>query len=178
MTKDQYVLVKEEEEEVGVDTGMDWSSSSEILPTNAKFMVIYLSLLAISLSANIILLLYHPPKVCPQDLGKTAYSERPLLKIGNHAYKIGEITFDTPIAYHSFSEYWNSTLNHSVMDEAWDALDTNPMAIALHDDYAEKTGLAPSTRFPWDTERSVYYLKGFHDLHCLVCHIWRTRTIC
>lgn len=89
----------------------------------------------------------------------------------SHAYRIGGITFNTPIIYHSFTEYWSPTVNQSTLDEAWDALDTNPIAIALHDDYAEKAGLTPSTRFPWDTERSVYYLRGFHDLHCLVCNL-------
>ena len=57
-------------------------------------------------------------------------------------------------------------------DAAWDALDTDLMAISLHDEFAKDVGLGPSTRFPWDTERSIYYVKGFHDLHCLVSRIF------
>ncbi|KAF2188670.1 hypothetical protein K469DRAFT_565699, partial [Zopfia rhizophila CBS 207.26] len=75
--------------------------------------------------------------------------------------------FDTPVPYHSFTEYWNPEVNQSFADEAWDTLETDPVAVALHDDFAKQVGLAGSTRFPWDTERSVYYLKGYHDLHCL-----------
>lgn len=65
------------------------------------------------------------------------------------------------------TEYWNPDASDSEMEAAWDAIDTGPMAIALDDKYAEQNGLPPTTRFPWDTERSIYYLKGLHDLHCL-----------
>ena len=53
-------------------------------------------------------------------------------------------------------------------DKAWDEINTNPVAIALSNDYVKEHGLTESTQFPWDTERSVYYIKGLHDLHCLV----------
>ena len=83
---------------------------------------------------------------------------------------LGGLTFDTLIPYQTQSEYWNRTAANSTdAEEAWDSIDTNPMAVALHDNFAKNVGLAPSTRFPWDTERSIYYIKGFHDLHCLVC---------
>jgi len=54
------------------------------------------------------------------------------------------------------------------MEAAWDAIDTNAMAVTLDDRFAKRVGLPNSTRFPWDTERSIYYVKGIHDLHCLV----------
>ena len=66
------------------------------------------------------------------------------------------------------SEYWHPNISDSDMEAAWDAIDTNAMAVALHDDYATSVGLPPSTPFPWDTERTIYYVKGIHDLHCLV----------
>ncbi|KAF9734189.1 hypothetical protein PMIN01_07092 [Paraphaeosphaeria minitans] len=86
------------------------------------------------------------------DSGKTKYSG---------------INFDTTVPFQSFSNYWNPDISDEVTDANWDAIDTNPMAISLHDDFAKQVGLGPSTRFPWDTERSIYYIKGFHDLHCL-----------
>lgn len=79
------------------------------------------------------------------------------------------LAFDTPIAYNAYTDYWDPKANQSFADEAWDAIDTDPVAIALSDDYAKKHGLMYSTRFPWDTEKSVYYIKGYHDLHCIVC---------
>lgn len=83
-------------------------------------------------------------------------------------FEIGGITFDVEIPYHVYTKYWNPNISDEVSNEAWDAIDTNPMAISLHDKFAKQIGLSPSTRFPWDTERSIYYVKGFHDLHCLV----------
>lgn len=72
------------------------------------------------------------------------------------------------IPFHSYSDYWNPNISDEVTDANWDSIDTNPMAVSLHDDFVKQVGLGPSTRFPWETERSVYYIKGFHDLHCLV----------
>ena len=83
-------------------------------------------------------------------------------------YLIGHLKFDTLIPYQSYTKYWNPQINQSVSDKAWDEINTNPVAIALSNDYVKEHGLTESTRFPWDTERSVYYVKGLHDLHCLV----------
>lgn len=79
------------------------------------------------------------------------------------------MAFDTEVPYRAYSEYWDPNISDEVTDRAWDAINTNPMAVFLHNAFARNIGLQPSTRFPWDTERSIYYLKGFHDLHCLVC---------
>jgi hypothetical protein len=96
---------------------------------------------------------------------------KPVLAEDLNANKLGGLTFDTLIPYHTSTDYWGLDVNQSISDASWDVLDTNPMAISLHDNYAKKVGLGPSTRFPWDTERSIYYLKGFHDLHCLVRYV-------
>lgn len=80
----------------------------------------------------------------------------------------GGLALDTNVPYHAMTKYWHPNASESDMEAAWDAIDTNAMAIALNDRFAERVGLPPSTRFPWDTERSVYYVKGIHDLHCLV----------
>ena len=66
------------------------------------------------------------------------------------------------------TEYWHPNASDSDMEAAWDAINTNAMAITLEDGFAKRMSLPPSTRFPWDTERSIYYIKGIHDLHCLV----------
>jgi hypothetical protein len=83
----------------------------------------------------------------------------------------GGLTFNTPIVYHAMTEFWHPNATESDMEAAWDAIDTGPMAVALHDDYVKRVGLPLTTRFPWDTERGIYYLKGIHDLHCLVCYV-------
>jgi hypothetical protein len=66
------------------------------------------------------------------------------------------------------TKYWHPNASDSDMEAAWDDIDTNAMAVSLDDRYVKRVGLPPSTRFPWDTERSIYYVKGIHDLHCLV----------
>ena len=80
----------------------------------------------------------------------------------------GGLALDTSVPYRALTKYWHPNASDSDMDAAWDAIDTNAMAITLDDKSAGRLGLPPSTPFPWDTERSVYYVKGIHDLHCLV----------
>jgi len=93
----------------------------------------------------------------------------------DRGFKKGRLAFDTDTPYHAMTAYWHPNASDSEMEAAWDAIDTNAMAIALDDRFAERAGLPPSTRFPWDTERSVYYVKGIHDVHCLVCKKGRFR---
>lgn len=52
-------------------------------------------------------------------------------------------------------------------DELWNGMDTDPIVVALSDDYAQQHDLKISGRFPWDDEKGIYFLKGFHNLHCL-----------
>jgi len=59
----------------GNNAGIDWNSTLEILPSNTKAYIFYLSLFLISLSANVLLILNNPPNVCGKDLGKTVYSQ-------------------------------------------------------------------------------------------------------
>ncbi|KAF2637581.1 hypothetical protein P280DRAFT_109352 [Massarina eburnea CBS 473.64] len=133
--------------------GVDWSDSTQIIPTHTRSFIIFMSIFLISISANVLLVLDNARlKNASRDWGKTKYSG---------------ITFDTQIPFHSYTEFWNPNISREKSDAAWDAIETNPMAVSLHDNYAKDVGLAPSTRFPWDTERSIYYIKGFHDLHCL-----------
>ncbi|KAF2111171.1 hypothetical protein BDV96DRAFT_614945 [Lophiotrema nucula] len=145
----EYHLVGQDEEK---SNPIDSSTSSTSSSSHTISSILYLSTLLISLSLNIILLLRHTPPTCPPDLGKSTYT-------GN--------TFDTPVSFHSHNPYWDPNATLSSMNAAWDELNTNPMAIALSDSYVREKGLGRSSRFPWDTEKSVYYVKGIHDLHCL-----------
>ena len=134
--------------------GIAWNNNStEIIPTNTRAFVAFMSLLLLSLSANVLLVMDNAKlRNLTNSASKTLYSG---------------LTFDTPVAYEPISSFWDPSISVQEMDAAWDAIDTNPMAVALHDDFTRKAGLPPSGRFPWDTERSLYYLKGIHDLHCV-----------
>lgn len=40
--------------------------------------------------------------------------------------------------------------------------------VALEDGYVEEMGLPAAQRFPWDQDKGLYLLNGFHSMHCLV----------
>lgn len=127
--------------------------------------------LLVSVAVNILLLINNTRlHDTSRDSGRTKYSKEPCHRYCLFLTRAGGINFDTMVPFQSYSDYWNPNISDEITDANWDAIDTNPMAISLHDDFAKQVGLGPSTRFPWDTERSIYYIKGFHDLHCLVCH--------
>lgn len=135
--------------------------------------------LLMSLAVNVMLVIVNGrlQRSC-DDRGKTKYSESRAMT--SHIYDLispGGITFDTDVPFRTHTEYWSPNISDAVANAAWDAIDTNPMAVSLHDDYAKQVGLGPSTRFPWDTERSIYYVKGIHDLHCLVCYLFQHSTL-
>lgn len=56
-------------------------------------------------------------------------------------------------------------------DEYWEHL-SNPVAVALDHDYSDRHGLDRSIGFPWDDEKGVYFVKAFHQQHCLVSFIF------
>ncbi|KAH6514149.1 hypothetical protein HBI81_209680 [Parastagonospora nodorum] len=133
--------------------GTEWNASdSEIIPTNTRSFIFYMSILLLSLSANILLVFDNAKLRIARDAAQTRFSG---------------LSFDTPTPYHAMTDYWHLNATETEMDAAWDAIDTGSMAVALHDDFAKRVDLPATTRFPWDTERGVYYLKGVHDLHCL-----------
>lgn len=49
------------------------------------------------------------------------------------------------------------------------ALNTDDGVIAVDPEWATAKGLPPSTgRFPWDTEKRLYVINGYHGIHCIV----------
>ncbi|MCJ1271668.1 hypothetical protein MMC22_011573 [Lobaria immixta] len=82
-----------------------------------------------------------------------------------HLPDLGGLGFDTPVIYQSSTDYWGD--NETLADELWNGMDTDPIVVALTDDYAQQHGLKMSGRFPWDDEKGIYFLKAFHNLHCL-----------
>lgn len=54
------------------------------------------------------------------------------------------------------------------MNHAWDEINIDAGTVALGDAYVETMGLPKAQRFPWDKSKGIYYINGFHNLHCLV----------
>lgn len=78
----------------------------------------------------------------------------------------GGLGYDTPTVYRSHTDYWSN--NEAMANELWNSIDTSPVGIALIDAYAEERGLPIASRFPWDGTKGTYFIKVFHQLHCLV----------
>jgi hypothetical protein len=76
------------------------------------------------------------------------------------------LSLDTPSIHYHHTDYWSK--NETLADELWEGIDTNPMVVALTDDFADSHGLPRSDRFPWDESKGRYFVKVFHQLHCLV----------
>ena len=75
------------------------------------------------------------------------------------------LALDRPTIYHHHTPYWGA--NATLADTLWDGIDTDPMVIALTDAYAFAHNLSLSSRWPWDRRKGRYFLKMFHQLHCL-----------
>ncbi|EHK99183.1 hypothetical protein M7I_5016 [Glarea lozoyensis 74030] len=39
--------------------------------------------------------------------------------------------------------------------------------VALSEDYVQSHDLLPAQQWPWDENKRIYILNGFHNLHCL-----------
>ena len=76
------------------------------------------------------------------------------------------LSLNIPTTHHHHTDYWSA--NDTIADQLWEAIDTNPMVIALTDDFAASHGLPRSARWAWDDGKGRYFVKVFHQLHCLV----------
>ncbi|KAL4927488.1 uncharacterized protein BDV17DRAFT_292488 [Aspergillus undulatus] len=62
--------------------------------------------------------------------------------------------------------------NTSISSPLWSSINIDAGVIALDDTYAATHNLRTAQRFPWDTNKGIYILHGFHNLHCLkIIHI-------
>ena len=63
---------------------------------------------------------------------------------------------------------WKSTLNMSENDELWGSIAISPGVVALEHSLTDAVSLPRGDAFPWDSDKSVYILDSYHNLHCLV----------
>lgn len=76
---------------------------------------------------------------------------------------------DVPIPYRDdmiFSHH-----NRTIADEAWNSWVVDPGIVALPHDWVKHKMLPQAQHWPWDGDKGVYLLNGYHNLHCLVCQI-------
>ncbi|KAI9172798.1 Phenylalanine aminomutase (L-beta-phenylalanine forming) [Paramyrothecium foliicola] len=70
-----------------------------------------------------------------------------------------------PIKIHHSTEYTSDNLTAAT--KLWEELSGDPGVVALEKQFIDETGLPRALPFPWDGNKEVYLLQGFHNLHCL-----------
>ncbi|MCJ1408889.1 hypothetical protein MMC19_002966 [Ptychographa xylographoides] len=75
------------------------------------------------------------------------------------------LAYDTPTPYVHGGLYYSK--NKTLTDEAWKAINYDHGSVALSDEDAAAWGLPVAQRFPWDQTKGLYFLSGYHSLHCL-----------
>ena len=73
---------------------------------------------------------------------------------------------DFAVAWKSKSPYFGE--DEAVADRLWEDINIDNGTVALTDSETEAMGLPTAQRFPWDQEKGIYLLNGFHSMHCLV----------
>ncbi|KAI0179382.1 hypothetical protein GGR52DRAFT_570269 [Hypoxylon sp. FL1284] len=68
--------------------------------------------------------------------------------------------------------YWNQSGPYTdpdddARDHLWDRLDIDSGIVAVPKEWAKEKGLPEGTTFPWDTNKSLYFVNAYHSLHCL-----------
>ncbi|KAJ5239324.1 MFS multidrug transporter [Penicillium chermesinum] len=73
--------------------------------------------------------------------------------------------YDVEVPYTHHTKYTSHNLTEA--NEAWEGLSIDPMVIAPTKEEQASLGLPESWQFPWDSNRNIYFVKVFHQMHCL-----------
>ncbi|KAI1778522.1 hypothetical protein F4818DRAFT_438682 [Hypoxylon cercidicola] len=68
--------------------------------------------------------------------------------------------------------FWNQSSAYTdpdddVRDHLWDRLDIDSGLVAVPKSWAKEKGLPEGTTFPWNTDKSLYFVNAFHSMHCI-----------
>lgn len=75
---------------------------------------------------------------------------------------------DVPISWTHHTPYTGTEENQTEADALWDKIRVDAGAVALSESYASSKGLPKAQKFPFDDDKGIYLLNGYHNLHCLV----------
>ncbi|KAL8770271.1 MAG: hypothetical protein Q9209_003907 [Squamulea sp. 1 TL-2023] len=109
------------------------------------FMVVSAGLNVVLVGIVIVLWLFPPPEVS----------------------QWAKLSWDTPRPWMKKTPYSSTNLEEA--SKLWEtSLDIDTGMLALTDEFVRKEGLPTvAGRFPWDDSKSIFFISGFHDLHCL-----------
>ncbi|KAM3554246.1 hypothetical protein MY1884_006238 [Beauveria asiatica] len=161
----------EEYEPLHRDSSDRWSDESKEPPSPARphkasrnplyicSFIVSMILLTMSLFVNMIFILRIQPS---RQIAKSSLAE------GDCPSTHAGLLRDVPVAIQHGTEYTGDNLTQ--VRALWEELSGDPGVVALPEVYVQQTKLPHALRFPWDEDKGVYLVQGFHDLHCLVCH--------
>ncbi|KAL8819487.1 MAG: hypothetical protein Q9191_007724 [Dirinaria sp. TL-2023a] len=89
-----------------------------------------------------------PPKALHEDVSLYARLER-----------------DVPTPFRDDTIF--SHPNRTIADEAWNSWVVDPGIVALPHSWVKGKMLPQAQKWPWDGDKGVYLLNGYHNLHCL-----------
>ena len=75
---------------------------------------------------------------------------------------IAELSREIPVAFQRDGH------ENTSPEWLWNTPDLNVGMIALTDEYSKSKHLPRAQRYPWDYNKGLYYIHGYHNLHCLV----------
>ena len=73
---------------------------------------------------------------------------------------------DVPTPYRDDTLFVNH--NRSIADAAWNSWVVDPGIVALPHEWVKRKMLPQAQHWPWDKNKGIYLLNGFHNIHCLV----------
>ena len=73
---------------------------------------------------------------------------------------------DVPTPYRDDTIFVNH--NRSIADAAWNSWVVDPGIVALPHEWVKRKMLPQAQHWPWDKNKGIYLLNGFHNIHCLV----------
>jgi hypothetical protein len=127
-------------------------------------------LLVISLAANVFLVLQYGAGIATKRDGDTSFYGKHVQSLQMPSLlttDIAKLERNVPIAIQPNTEYTED--NMTAVTALWQKLSGDPGVVALPEAFVKDKNLPHAMRFPWDEDKGVYLLAGFHNLHCLVC---------
>ncbi|KAI9646298.1 hypothetical protein NHQ30_005739 [Ciborinia camelliae] len=60
-----------------------------------------------------------------------------------------------------------SSPNATERDQYWDAINHDSGIVAVPKSWASEKGLPMGSTFPWDADKTIYFVNAYHGLHCV-----------
>ncbi|MCJ1330126.1 hypothetical protein MMC10_006808 [Thelotrema lepadinum] len=140
---------EQSKEEVGHDEPLH--KKNEILLPPLRTMALYISVV---LNIVFTVIFFQPwaflSRRTPNQSGRSPYAN---------------LEWNTPIPFEAPSPFL--THNLTELRQLWTDISIDDGMIALPDTLASEWNLHPAQRFPWDDSKGIYFVNGFHSLHCL-----------